>query len=397
MKNIQNLIFTDFYHKDFLPLTFFKPFAELRSGIFTFRQRWELLTNLKTTGYFTENYLLPLYNSPSPGISLIINPNIVPTQKLIEKILQINTGESLWMGDLFIAALTNDIPVDWSDVQGYFKQNTSPSQISNTFEIECFTRPWELFLWNQKMFAIDINLLPEDFVLVNEIPGVFIKGAGIYMHPSAIIQPGTVINATSGPVILDKHSEIMEGCMIRGPFYLGEHAQLKMGAKIYGPTTIGPYCKVGGEVNNSIFTAYSNKAHDGFIGNSVIGEWVNLGADTNNSNLKNNYSEVTVWSYKENGWVNTGLQFCGLIMGDHAKSAINTQFNTGTVCGPFANIFMPGFPPKHIPAFSWGGHRSNKFQLDKAIDMIHRVMERRQVKPTEEYLMIVEHVYQHLT
>jgi UDP-N-acetylglucosamine diphosphorylase/glucosamine-1-phosphate N-acetyltransferase len=188
------------------------------------------------------------------------------------------------------------------------------------------------------------------------------------------------LNTRNGPIYIGKDAEVMEGCLIRGPFALGDRAQLKMGAKIYGPTVIGPECRVGGEVNNSVITGFSNKAHDGFLGNSVLGEWCNLGADTNNSNLKNTYGNVQVWSYAEGRQVDTGAQFCGLFMGDHAKSGINTMFNTGTVVGPCANVFGGGFPPKHIPGFAWGGADGfDVYDIERAIATARRVMDRRHI------------------
>ncbi len=190
-----------------------------------------------------------------------------------------------------------------------------------------------------------------------------------------------VLNSSEGSIYIAKDAEIMEGSLIRGPFALCEHATLKMGAKIYGGTTIGPHSKVGGEVSNSVIQGFSNKGHDGFLGNSVIGEWCNLGADTNNSNLKNNYGEVSLWSYQTNKLEPTGLQFCGLIMGDHSKCGINTMFNTGTVVGVSVNIFGGGFQQKFIPSFSWGENAT--FQLEKAFDVAEKVMERRKITLSE--------------
>jgi UDP-N-acetylglucosamine diphosphorylase/glucosamine-1-phosphate N-acetyltransferase len=188
----------------------------------------------------------------------------------------------------------------------------------------------------------------------------------------------------------------MEGCMIRGPFALCEGAVVKMGAKIYGPTTIGPYCRAGGEINNSVLQANSNKGHDGFLGNSVLGEWCNLGADTNNSNLKNNYGEVKIWDYTSKDFVGTGLQFCGLIMGDHSKCGINTMFNTGTVVGVSANIFGPGFPPTFVPSFSWGGADGfQEYRLSKAMETANLVMERRGMQLSQDDRAILNHISQY--
>jgi UDP-N-acetylglucosamine diphosphorylase/glucosamine-1-phosphate N-acetyltransferase len=187
------------------------------------------------------------------------------------------------------------------------------------------------------------------------------------------------INASEGPVYLAKNSELMDGCIIRGPFSLGENATVKMAAKIYGPTTVGHHSKVGGEINNCVIFGYSNKAHDGFIGNSVIAEWCNLGADTNNSNLKNTYDEVKVWNYATEKFISSGMIFCGLIMGDHSKSGINTMFNTGTVVGVNSNIYGSGFQRTFIPSFAWGSSSTGyiTYEVQKAIDVAKKVYERR--------------------
>jgi UDP-N-acetylglucosamine diphosphorylase/glucosamine-1-phosphate N-acetyltransferase len=186
----------------------------------------------------------------------------------------------------------------------------------------------------------------------------------------------------------------MEGSLVRGGLYLGEHSVLKMGTKMYGPTTIGPHCKMGGEITNSVVYGYSNKSHEGYLGNSVLGEWCNLGADTNNSNLKNNYSEVQTWNYEENKYTDTGLTFCGLIMGDHSKAGINTMFNTGTVVGVAANIFGGGFPPKYIPSFSWGGADGFvEHELDKALETASKMMARRNLPLTEAQQSILKQLF----
>jgi UDP-N-acetylglucosamine diphosphorylase/glucosamine-1-phosphate N-acetyltransferase len=203
-----------------------------------------------------------------------------------------------------------------------------------------------------------------------------------------------MLNASGGFIYIGKNAEVMEGAMIRGPFSLGEHAQIKMGAKIYGATTIGPHCRIGGEVSNSVIFGCSNKAHDGFLGNAVIGEWCNLGADSNNSNLKNNYSQVKMWNYSDESFVNTGLTFCGLMMGDHSKCSINTMFNTGTVVGVSANIFGTGFPPKFVPSFSWGGSDGFKtYRLEEAIEVASRVYERRGKKLDATEQKILKHLF----
>jgi UDP-N-acetylglucosamine diphosphorylase/glucosamine-1-phosphate N-acetyltransferase len=204
----------------------------------------------------------------------------------------------------------------------------------------------------------------------------------------------TTFNTTTGCIYIGKDAEVMEGSVVRGPFALCEHSVLKMSSKIYGATTIGPHSKVGGEVNNSVVFGYSNKAHDGFLGNSVIGEWCNLGADTNNSNLKNNYANVKLWNYSGENFIDTGLQFCGLIMGDHSKCGINTMFNTGTVAGVSSNIFGSGFPRNFIPSFSWGGAQGfTTYRFEHAIETAQLVMQRRNTELTDNDKDILKYIF----
>ena len=215
----------------------------------------------------------------------------------------------------------------------------------------------------------------------------------VYVSPGAKLRPCN-LNTENGPIVLGPNSEIMEGSSIRGAFTLGSNSVVKMGATIYGATSIGAECKVGGEISNCVIHDYSNKAHHGFIGNSVIGSWCNLGAGTTSSNLKNNYSEIRVWSKEKEGYENSGRIFCGLIMGDHSKSAINTTFNTGTVVGAFCNVWGEGIADKHLPSFTWGNRASGEIhQLDKALETAERVMKRRQVEMTEEMRNVISDMF----
>ncbi|MGB3776609.1 MAG: putative sugar nucleotidyl transferase, partial [Leeuwenhoekiella sp.] len=260
------------------------------------------------------------------------------------------------------------------------------------FKIE---HTWDLFAKNGRAIAEDFNLLTQGRTSQPISTSVHcINKDQIFLEEGAIMEAG-VLNASNGPIYLAKNSEVMEGSLIRGPFSLGEFSAVKMGAKIYGPTTIGPYSKVGGEVNNSILMGYSNKGHDGFLGNSVLGEWCNLGADTNNSNLKNNYAEVRLWDYATEGFEKTSLQFCGLMMGDHSKCGINTMFNTGTVVGVAANIYGGDFPRNFIPSYSWGGSAGiTTYRIDKAFETIKIVMQRRGIDFDEKEQRILEHVFE---
>jgi UDP-N-acetylglucosamine diphosphorylase/glucosamine-1-phosphate N-acetyltransferase len=260
-------------------------------------------------------------------------------------------------------------------------------------EVECINRPWDLFKYNGSELKKDFELVTQGRESAPLDVTNTLIGNALFIEEGAKVSC-SILNSTEGPIYIGKDAEIMEGCLVRGGLALCESATLKMGTKIYGPTTVGPHCKVGGEVGNSVLLGYSNKGHDGFLGNSVIGEWCNLGADTNTSNLKNNYSNVSVYSYKEKESIDTGLQFCGLIMGDHSKSSINTMFNTGTVVGVAANLFGAGFPEKHVKNFSWGGeNNAPKYDFDKFLITAEMVMNRRHIDLTEEDKMLLKHIF----
>ena len=253
---------------------------------------------------------------------------------------------------------------------------------------------WDLFEKAAEAIQTDLSYIREHgsshmLSSTNQLIGndVFIEAGAKVEH--------VILNSETGPIYIGKDAEVMEGSVIRGPFVLGEQGVVKMSAKIYGPTVIGPYCKVGGEITNSVMQAYSNKGHDGFMGNSVVGEWCNFGADTNTSNLKNNYSKLKIHSFETGEMEQTDLLFCGVLMGDHSKTGINTMLNTGTTVGVSANVFDAGFPPKFIPSFSWGGRgeTGTKFILDKAFEVAENMMKRRNVELTEGDKKILEHLY----
>lgn len=261
-------------------------------------------------------------------------------------------------------------------------------------EIKIIKHIWEIFGAADEGIRLDYALITQGRESAKPGMGCTLLGDDIFIEEGATVN-ASILNSNTGPIYIGKNAEVMEGSIIRGPFSLGEHSALKLGAKIYGPTVIGPECKVGGEVNNSVFTAYSSKAHDGFIGNSVIGEWCNLGADSNNSNLKNNYEEVKVWDFESGKFVPTGLQFCGLFMGDHTKCGINTMFNTGTVTGVSSNIFGSGFPRTYIPNFAWGGAQGfSPYLPNKALATAEKVMARRNIALTEEDKAIFTHIFE---
>jgi len=367
------ILFDDKSWQNLLPLTFTKPVGEIRTGILTLKEKWEKMLQ-SPVSYKTEDYLSEKYPIKIATENILINGSVIPNKNLIEKIQQLGHNKALVAGTKILALKINKNQL--SHFNPYSTENFEKESFSSEFiSIEW---PWDIFKLNEINIKTDFG-----FITKNRKSKPLSKSNNILAEENIFIEEGAkiefaTINASAGPVYIGKDTEIMEGSIIRGPFALCEHAVVKMGAKIYGPTTIGPYSKVGGEINNAVIIGYSNKAHDGFLGNSVIGEWCNLGADTNNSNLKNNYTEVRLWNYEKERFIKTGLQFCGLIMGDHSKCAINTMFNTGTVIGVNANIFGSGFPRNFIPSFSWGGAQGfTTYGLDKALEVAEKVMERR--------------------
>lgn len=387
---MQNFIFFDDRSwGSLLPLTFTRPVCEIRIGILTIREKWEKQLNTNFS-YLTKDYLSEKYPLHAEKENIWINGSVLPTSSLVEAVQRLKPGECLRNQDILIAFCSRQI---YSDIPSGFSAFESISEFSEPFlRIEY---PWQIFEKNGEALRADFELLTKGRKSLPLSETNRVAGAeNIFLEEGARVE-FSIINATSGPVYIGKDAEVMEGSVIRGPLALGEHAALKMGAKIYGPTTIGPHSKVGGEVNNSVIFGFSNKAHDGFLGNSVLGEWCNLGADTNNSNLKNNYEKVKLWSYVEERFINTGMQFCGLIMGDHSKSGINTMFNTGTVIGVSVNIFGDGFPRNFIPSFSWGGAAGyTVYKPENAFRTASLVYERRGMTLSEPEQKILSRVFE---
>ena len=390
-----NLIFFDDQTREnLLPLTFTRPVCELRVGILTIRDKWEKQLNLKGS-FVTEEYLREKFPLSIGEDNLFINGSILPDKNLLNSIRNLKTDSRLMSGEIILAQR-----LAGTALKGFEKNQNLPSAetINYPDKINKIDYSWDLFARNEQAIADDFAFLTagrksQPVPVSNKC----IQPENIFLEEGVKVECA-ILNASTGPIYLAKDSEVMEGAMIRGPFSLGEHAQVKMGAKIYGATTIGPECRVGGEISNSVIMGYSNKGHDGFLGNSVLGEWCNLGADSNNSNLKNNYSKVKVWSYKEEQFINTGLQFCGLIMGDHSKCSINTMFNTGTVVGVSANIYGNGFPPKFVPSFSWGGSEGFKtYRIEEAIEVAQRVYERRKMDFNASEQKILKHLFDFTT
>ena len=378
--------------KGLLPLSYTRSVAGFRVGILTIAEKWEHRLGEKPQ-VLTESYLQSVYNyTDSVAEHIFAFAAVLPTESFIAAINALKHEEALFHNDKLLAFRTLKPQINFENLEliisGFNKINFEDSLL-------IIDKAADIFSYNASAIEDDFHLITSgktssDLSDSNRLIGPREK---LFIEEGAVVE-ASVINTKSGYVFIGKDAEIMENCAIRGPFALCEHATLKMSTKIYGATTIGPHCKVGGEVNNSVFFGYSNKAHDGFIGNSVIGEWCNLGADTNNSNLKNNYSNVDVWSYTSSKSEDTGLQFHGLIMADHAKCGINTMFNTGTVVGVSANIFGGDFPPKFIPSFSWGGTAwLRTFNFEKAIEVAERVMERRSLILSEAEKSVLQEIY----
>ncbi|GGF09648.1 GlmU family protein [Flavobacterium limi] len=369
-----------------LPFTFTRPVADILIGIMTIRQKWEARLG-STITTITEEYLSAKFPMVEMEENVMINAAYLPNDTLVEMISDLKENQAIFRGDDVIAFFSTDnqeeVDFDSYDIIQYSD--------------ECLTveHTWDIFSKNDAAIRADFEYLTEDRKS-QPIP----KSVNVISPENIFVEEGAklefvTLNASTGPIYIGKNTEIMEGTVIRGPFALCENAQVKLNAKIYGATTVGPGSRIGGEVKNAVLFANSNKGHDGFLGDSVLGEWCNIGADSNNSNLKNNYEEVKLWSYETEGFAKTGLQFCGLMMGDHSKCGINTMFNTGTVVGVSANIFGSGFPRNFVPSFSWGGAAGfTTYITKKAFETAKLVMGRRNIEFDETEAAILEHVFE---
>ena len=371
----------------FLPFTYTKPLAELRMGILTFRERWELVLETRCTSW-GEDFMQVKYPLEATSDNLVIEASLIPSESLISAFKALEPGEALFRDNRLMGYRANGLL--------NAKEAEALKQVDYSAAVLRIEHPWELFSLNDEVLRKDYALLTEGKksqnlsstnTLVGPVDQLFIEeGASVEC---------SILNTETGPIYVGKNAMIMEGCIVRGGLAMCESAVLKMGAKIYGASTFGPYCKIGGEVNNAILMGYSNKGHEGFLGNSVLGEWCNLGADTNTSNLKNNYAPVKLWSYATGRFAQTGLQFCGLMMGDHSKAGINTMFNTGTVVGVSANIFGSGFPRNFVPSFSWGGASGyTEYKTNKAFETAAAMMARRGQEFDEKEQAILETVFE---
>ncbi len=365
-----------------LPFTYTRPVADIRVGILTIREKWEKYLGL-TTSTVTEEYLSGKWPMVELEKNIFILGNVLPTDVLVEKIKSLEVQQSLYANDELIAFCVEE--GEEPDLDVFLKIEVEATLIKHT---------WSIFKENGAQIQADFKLLTEDQISetlsdTNRVIG----GGKVFLEEGASAECA-IFNTKGGDIYIGRGATVMEGSIIQGPFALCEGATIKIGAKIYADTTVGPHSKVGGEVGNSVIFGYSNKGHDGYLGNSVLGEWCNLGADTNTSNLKNNYAEVRLWDYETEGFARTGEQFCGLMMGDHSKSGINTMFNTGTVIGVSANIFGGGFPRNFIPSFSWGGSAGfTEYKTRKAFEVAEKVMSRRKIDFTEEDESILKSVF----
>ncbi|MRT17347.1 glucose-1-phosphate thymidylyltransferase [Vitellibacter sp. q18] len=380
------ILFDGNVRNQLLPFTFTRPVAEIRVGILTIREKWDQLLGFTTTT-LTEDYLSEKHPFLELEKNIFINASFLPSENLAGIIKGLEENQAVFFEEepiAFFATEGQEVAFETFDIIQYAHNDVL--RIAHT---------WDIFSKNGQAIQRDFEMLTKGRKSQPIPEGVWAKNPeNIFIEEGATLEFCT-LNASEGPIYIGKHAEIMEGALIRGPFALCEHASVKMGAKIYTNTTIGPHSKVGGEVNNSVIFGYSNKGHDGFLGNSVLGEWCNLGADSNNSNLKNNYAEVRLWDYETEGFARTGLQFCGLMMGDHSKCGINTMFNTGTVVGVSANIFGSGFPRNFVPSFSWGGSGGfTTYKTDKAFEVAKVVMSRRNIEFSEVDAKILEHVFE---
>ncbi|WP_266204098.1 GlmU family protein [Pontibacter kalidii] len=376
--------------QDLLPLTFTRPVAEVRVGILTIAEKWA--RHLGGTGaYLTQPYLQPKYTAGA-GQSLYINGAVVPDAELAAAVRGLKPGEALRHNGLLIALHSDNLMFETPEELANYTSANAKAYDNCTVIRDV----WDIFLQNGNQIRSDYTLVTagRQSQPINDRYTMVYNEENIFVEEGVKIR-AAILNAENGPIYLGKNSQVHEGAVIKGPFALGEESNVNVGGKMRGDVSIGPFCKVGGEVAASVIFGYTNKGHEGYLGNSVLGEWINIGADTNTSNLKNNYAEVKVWNYAKGSFKSSGQQFCGLIMGDHSKCGINTMFNTGTVVGVSANIYGPGFPRQFIPSFSWGGAAGFvTFQLPKAMELAEKVMSRRNLHFGETEQNIFQYIFE---
>jgi UDP-N-acetylglucosamine diphosphorylase/glucosamine-1-phosphate N-acetyltransferase len=380
------ILFDDVSRKALKPFTYIRPVCDIRIGILTIREKWEKYLGEKTST-LTEEYLSTKFPIEFTDSMILINGSVCPTPKLVDIIKNLELNQVVICNDFIIAMHKSK--------EGFISETEDTDKIEVPQDFIKLNNIWDIYVLNDRAIREDFELITKNrqsksLSSTNSVIGV----ENIFVEEGAKIECAS-LNATEGPIYIGKNAEIMEGSVVRGPFAMCDNAVLKLNAKIYGATTLGPYAKVGGELANVVIFGYSNKAHDGFIGHSVIGEWCNIGADTNASNLKNTYEEVRIWDIEKNTFVSTGQTFCGTFFGDHSKCGINVMFNTGTVVGLSSNIFGAGYQRNFIPSFAWGGTNVGLklYDLDKALEVADRMMERREMVMSQEDKNILSHVF----
>ena len=395
---MQICFFEDKAASNFLPLTLTRPLDNLRIGILTISEKWLFFFKGSSIRRIQRPFLKEVFESEGTDTSkdcLWINSRFLPDYALSKSISALDLDTLLVDGDTIVAAKLNG-----ADSSSMLKNNSwdfsSYKTVPLSTEATSITYLWDLLALNGNEIQKDLQHLSLKTLPQSKYAGycMSLNAENIFIADSAKVEPGCTIIAENGPVYIGPNATIEAGAILRGPVAICEGATVKMSGRIYDGTTIGPVCKVGGEVANTIFHSYSNKAHDGFVGNSLIGQWVNLGADTNTSNLKNNYSAVKITNWESKEPNEEGVQFFGSVIADHTKTAINTMLNTGTVCGVCSNIFQAGFPPKHIPSFSWmDGKETQVYDFDKALEAMSAMMKRRGIELPEGYRTMMKHIF----
>jgi len=369
-------------HLTFAPLSLTRPVGNLRTGMWTNDERWQFYLPEAEISFKTEAYLSDKFPVKQTKDNFWINASVIPNARLVELVQQLEMNQTLYMKGVFMAH------------RG--EQFEPKNSISETIkDLVILENRWDLYQLNDVILTADFAAYTKGkkSAPLSETNTLIGDASQLFLEEGATVECA-ILNVKSGPIYVGKNAEIMEGSVVRGALAMAESSALKLSTKVYGAVSLGPHCKVGGEVNNVIFQAYSNKGHDGFLGNSVIGEWCNLGADTNSSNLKNNYGNVKTYSYLTKGMEQTELMFMGVVMGDHSKTSINTMLNTATVIGVCANLFTSGFPPKFVPNFSWGGEKDSPvYELDRAVDAANQMMVRRGKQITEIDLKILNYLF----
>ncbi|CAN5505171.1 GlmU family protein [soil metagenome] len=370
---------------DLLPFTYTRPVGAIRIGILTIAEKWAKSVG-EPVSFSTQDYLAEKFPLTIANENILINGAVCPDKNLLAAVLELKEGEALTKEKIIVAASSKSIALNESSLK----------KKEYIQDITLIDQSWKIFQHNGAQIQSDFELITKGrkSAPINDPHTRTYSGENIFIEEGAVIQ-AAVLNASTGPIYIGRNAQVQEGVLIRGPFSLGDDSIINMGGKMRSNTTIGPHCKVGGEISNAVIFGFSNKVHDGFLGSSVLGEWCNLGADTNTSNLKNNYDSVKLWNYSKKGFKNTGLTFCGLMMGDHSKCGINTMFNTGTVVGVCANIFGDGYPRNFIPSFAWGGTAGfTTFEINRVYVTAVKAMERRNQVLTEADKKILKNIYE---